>query len=88
MTRNIPLNNQLAKIDVNRLSEPEADRIRKEFQGPGAPWMRFHTVRTLAAITAAAILFGVSLQVRAVPQMMTPRLKHIFESYLLHEEIT
>jgi uncharacterized membrane protein len=61
MTQNIPLNSKLAKIDVNRLSEPEADRIRTEFQGPGTPWMRFHTIRTLAAITATAILFGVCL---------------------------
>jgi uncharacterized membrane protein len=61
MTRHIPLNHQLAKIDVNWLSEPEADRIRKEFQGPGTQWMRFHTVRTLAAITATVVLFGVCL---------------------------
>ena len=58
---NIPLNNKLAKIDANQLSEAEADRIRKEFQGPGTPWMRFHTVRTLAAITATTIIFVVCL---------------------------
>lgn len=61
MAGNIPLNNRLATIDPERLSEPEADRIRKEFQGPGTPWMRFHTVRTLAAITATTILFAVCL---------------------------
>lgn len=49
-----------AKIDADKLSE-EADRIRKEFQGSGTPWMRFHTVRTLAAITATTILFVVCL---------------------------
>jgi hypothetical protein len=39
----------------------EADKIRKEFQGPGMPWMRFHTIRTLAAITATTIVFVVCL---------------------------
>ncbi len=58
---NIPLNNKLAKIDANQLSEAEADRIRKEFQGPRTPWMRFHTIRTLAAITATTIIFVVCL---------------------------
>lgn len=61
MVGNIPLNNRLAKIDPERLSEPDADRIRKEFQGPRSPWMRFHTIRTVAAVTATAILFWVCL---------------------------
>jgi hypothetical protein len=34
---NIPLNNRLATIDASKLSEAQADRIRKEFQGPGSP---------------------------------------------------
>lgn len=54
---NVPLNEQLAKLDVNQLSEAEADHIRKEFQGPGTPWMRWHTVRTLAATAATALVF-------------------------------
>lgn len=58
---NIPLNNQLARVDAGRLSEAEAEKIRKEFQAPGTPWMRFHTIRTLAAITATTILFAVCL---------------------------
>jgi uncharacterized membrane protein len=61
MAGNIPLNNKLAKIDANQLSETEADKIRKEFQGPGTPWMRFHTIRTLAAIVATTIVFVVCL---------------------------
>ena len=60
---NIPLNNKLAKINSNQLSEAEADRIRKEFQGPGTPWMRLHTVRTLSSITATTILFLVALSI-------------------------
>jgi uncharacterized membrane protein len=62
---NIPLNNKLAKIDANKLAEAEADKIRKEFQGPGTPWMRFHTIRTLAAITATTIVFVVCLSKQA-----------------------
>jgi uncharacterized membrane protein len=61
MAGNIPLNHRLARIDVSRLSELEADSIRNEFQGPGAPWMRFHNIRTLAAIAATTILFAVCL---------------------------
>ena len=60
---NIPLNNKLAKINSNQLSEAEADRIRKEFQGPGTPWMRLHTVRTLSSIAATTLLFLVSLSI-------------------------
>jgi hypothetical protein len=31
------LNNELAKVDVTKISEVEADKIRKEFRGPGIP---------------------------------------------------
>jgi uncharacterized membrane protein len=58
---NIPLNERLAKVDVSQLSEAEADRIREEFQGPGSRWMRWHAVRTLAAIAATALVFIVCL---------------------------
>jgi uncharacterized membrane protein len=61
MAGNIPLNNKLAKIDAGKLPEAEADKIRREFQGPGTPWMRFHTIRTLAAIAATTIVFIVCL---------------------------
>lgn len=53
---NVPLNDTLAKLDVSQLSEAEADHIRKAFQGPGTPWMRFHTVRTFAATAATALV--------------------------------
>lgn len=53
---NIPLNKELAKVDTPKLSEEEAEKIRKEFQGPWKPWMRFHTVRTLAATAATALV--------------------------------
>ena len=53
----IPLNNKLNKIDVEQLSEAEADQIRTDFQRPGSPWMNYHNIRTLAAIGATVLVF-------------------------------
>lgn len=53
---NLPLNAELAKVDTSKISEAEAEKIRREFQGPGSKWMRFHTVRTLAGTTAMALV--------------------------------
>lgn len=53
----IPLNNKLDKIDVEHLSEAEADQIRTAFQRPWSPWMNFHHLRTLAAIAATILVF-------------------------------
>ena len=61
---NLPLNDRLDKVDANQLSEEEADRIRKEFQGAGSPWMRFHNIRTLAVTAATALVFIVCLSKR------------------------
>ena len=58
---NIPLNNKLAEVDTGNLSEAEADKIRTQFQGSGAKWMRFHTVRTISAIIATTLLFIICL---------------------------
>lgn len=58
---NIPLNNKLAKINVEQLPEAEADQIRQEFQRPGSPWMQYHNIRTLAAIAATILVFFVCL---------------------------
>ncbi|MBA2677298.1 MAG: DUF1772 domain-containing protein [Ktedonobacteraceae bacterium] len=55
--KHIPLNNDLKQLDANQLSEGEADRIREDFQRPGSPWMRWHTVRTLAGTAATALVF-------------------------------
>ncbi len=54
---NIPLNRKLAEINVEQVSEEEADRLRQEYQGPGSPWMRWHNVRTLASIAATVLIF-------------------------------
>ncbi len=54
---NVPLNDELAQFDANQLSEDEAERIRREYQGPGTPWMRYHNVRTLTTTAATALIF-------------------------------
>ncbi|QBD77592.1 DUF1772 domain-containing protein [Ktedonosporobacter rubrisoli] len=54
---NIPLNDKLAKLEAHQLPEAEADRARKEYQGQGAAWMRFHTIRTLAATLTTVLVF-------------------------------
>jgi uncharacterized membrane protein len=64
---NIPLNEKLDKVDVNQISDSEADQIRQDFQGPGSAWMRLHAVRTLAAIAATALVFIVCL-IKARPE--------------------
>jgi uncharacterized membrane protein len=57
MAGEIPLNNKLAKVNVDHLSETEADQIRTDFQRPGSAWMNYHNIRTLAAIAATALIF-------------------------------
>jgi uncharacterized membrane protein len=54
---NIPLEKKFVRIDADKLPEAETDRIRIEFQGRRTPRMRFHTIRTPAAITATTINF-------------------------------
>ena len=57
MVGNIPLNNQLDKVDVNKISEAEADKIREDFQGVGSRWMNLHAIRTLTSTAATALVF-------------------------------
>ncbi len=58
---NIPLNERLAKLDSSQLSEAEADSARQAFQGVGSVWMRLHTIRTLTAVLATALILIVCL---------------------------
>ena len=58
---NIPLNEALDKVDVSQISDAEAEAVRQDFQGPGSRWMRFHAIRTLAAVAATALVFIVCL---------------------------
>lgn len=55
ISQHLPLNAELAKVKTTSLSDAEAEKIRQDFQGNGSKWNRFHTVRTLAGITAFSI---------------------------------
>ncbi len=57
VTTHLPLNADLAKVDTGNISEAEAEKIRQAFQGPNSKWIRFHAVRTLAAIATTALVF-------------------------------
>lgn len=57
MAVHLPLNAELAKVDTDKISDSEAEKIRQDFQGPGSKWNRWHTIRTLAGTTATALLF-------------------------------
>lgn len=58
---NLPLNERLDKVNASQISEPDADRVRTEFQGQGSAWMRWHNIRTLASIVATALVLIASL---------------------------
>jgi uncharacterized membrane protein len=59
---NIPINKKLAQVDVNNITEEEAEVIRKKFQGSYVtPWMILHHVRTVASIVALSLLIGVGM---------------------------
>jgi uncharacterized membrane protein len=54
---NVPLNNALDKVDVNGISDAEAEQIRQNYQGVGSRWMNLHIIRTLAATIATVLVF-------------------------------
>ncbi|MBZ0280178.1 MAG: DUF1772 domain-containing protein [Anaerolineae bacterium] len=58
---NIPLNEHLDKVNAEQISEAEADKIRQEFQGQGAAWIRYHRIRTLTSTAATVLIFIVCL---------------------------
>lgn len=53
---NVPLNERLATVSVDTLTEMEAEQIRRGYHGQGSPWMRLHHVRTLAAIASTVLV--------------------------------
>jgi uncharacterized membrane protein len=53
----LPLNAALAKVDTSKISDREAERTRRDFQGPGSKWTRFHAIRTVAGIAATTLAF-------------------------------
>jgi uncharacterized membrane protein len=52
---NVPLNNRLARIELSKASDQEITRAREEYE---RPWNRLHTIRTLAAVIAATLVFA------------------------------
>jgi uncharacterized membrane protein len=64
---NVPLNDRLAKVEVEALSEADAEQVRQDYQGVGAAWLRLHHVRTWAALAATALVFIACLN-RSLPE--------------------
>ncbi|MCK6578669.1 MAG: DUF1772 domain-containing protein [Anaerolineae bacterium] len=58
---NVPLNDRLEALDLRQYSETDAERVRQEYHGPGARWVRLHDLRTLAVVGAAALAFAACL---------------------------
>jgi uncharacterized membrane protein len=54
---NIPLNMELDKVDTEKLSESELEKIRFDFNSRFSKWMLWHHVRTLSSIVATIIIF-------------------------------
>lgn len=53
---NAPLNYRLDRVKLDQCNDTEAERIRQEFNGAGAAWMRLHSVRTIASIAATVLV--------------------------------
>lgn len=54
MTRNVPLNERLDKVDLATASTEELAATRQWFE---KPWNQWHLIRTLASIAAVALIF-------------------------------
>jgi uncharacterized membrane protein len=54
MVGNVPLNQRLAKFDVSKVPGNEIAQARKGFE---KPWIRLHTIRTIASIAATVLIF-------------------------------
>lgn len=52
--RNVPLNNRLAEFDISSASLEEIAKTRVWYE---KPWNRWHTIRTIAATIAVALIF-------------------------------
>jgi uncharacterized membrane protein len=60
---NVPLNNRLAQVSSDTLTEAEAEQVRQDYHGRGSGWMWLHNLRTLAAIAATALVLIACLQI-------------------------
>lgn len=59
VTRNIPLNDRLAKIDLTTATDAELAEARGWFE---RPWWRWHVVRTVLGVTVIVLTFVAALQ--------------------------
>ena len=53
---NVPLNDQLEKVDITRISDAEAEKLRNDYHGVGSRWMQLNAIRALAAAAATALV--------------------------------
>ncbi len=54
-TINVPLNNELQTVNVDHLTEPELQEVRRNFE---SPWNKWNAIRTVVAITTSMILMA------------------------------
>ncbi|NNE65853.1 MAG: DUF1772 domain-containing protein [Pyrinomonadaceae bacterium] len=50
---NVPLNNQLQAQDLEKFSDSELKKARKDFEGP---WLRWNSIRTLISTLTSVLL--------------------------------
>ncbi|MEV6424129.1 anthrone oxygenase family protein [Streptomyces sp. NPDC051662] len=55
---NVPLNDKLAKVDSERMSDAELAKARAAFE---KPWNVLHEIRTIASVIALALVFSACL---------------------------
>ena len=59
MTINIPLNNELQKMDLDSVEESVVREFRQKFE---SRWNRWNTIRTVLAVTASVLLMVVMVK--------------------------
>lgn len=57
---NIPLNNKLQTINIDKISDKETEIARENFEGP---WNRWNVFRTIISILVTTLLLIVMLQI-------------------------
>jgi uncharacterized membrane protein len=60
-TINVPLNNQLQTVDVEKVNEIALDEARRDFE---QRWIRWNSIRTVLAIVTSALLIILLLRLQ------------------------
>ena len=60
-TINVPLNNQLQTVEVEKVNEIELDEARRDFE---QRWIRWNSIRTVFAIVTSALLIILLLRLQ------------------------